>query len=68
MQLFIAFVAFGIAFIATRFATVWLFTQISPPPPGADRWGWWGTYVSILLSIIVAGWVMALVDRRTGRR
>jgi hypothetical protein len=65
MQAFIGLVAFGVAFIISRFVTVWLFTQVSPPPPGGTRWDWWGTYVSILLSLIIATAVMAMVERRT---
>jgi hypothetical protein len=67
MQQVAALVAFGVAFIVMRFATVLLFQQIAPPPPGVSRWQWWGTYVSILISLMAATWVLGLVDRRMNR-
>jgi hypothetical protein len=67
MQQFAALVAFGVVFIITRLVTTAAFQQLSPPPPGT-RWQWWGTYASILIAIVVAGWVMAVVDRRMRER
>jgi hypothetical protein len=68
MQQFAALVAFGVVFLAIRFITIAAFQQISAPPPGASRWAWWGTYVSILISLIVATYVMAMVDRHMSQR
>lgn len=68
MQLFLSLVAFGLAFLATRFVTTWLFMQISPRPAGAGPYEWWGWYASVLISLLVAMFVMALVDRASGRR